>query len=63
MFSRILFNYYHFITLASLSFTFVLIVCIYACLLVRFSHVQLSVILRTVACQAPLSMGFSRQEY
>ena len=28
-----------------------------------FSHVQLFVIPGTVACQAPLSMGFSRQEY
>ena len=28
-----------------------------------FSHVQLFAILRTVACQAPLSIGFSRQEY
>ena len=28
-----------------------------------FSHVQLSVTPWTVACQAPLSMGFSRQEY
>ena len=28
-----------------------------------FSHVQLFVSLWTVACQAPLSMGFSRQEY
>ena len=27
------------------------------------SHVQLFVTLWTVACQAPLSMGFSRQEY
>ena len=27
------------------------------CVLSRFSHVQL------LACQAPLSMGFSRQEY
>jgi len=27
------------------------------------SHDQLFVTLRTVACQAPLSMGFSRQEY
>ena len=32
-------------------------------MLSRFSHVQLSVTLWTVACQAPLSMGFSRQEY
>ena len=28
-----------------------------------FSHVQLFVTLWTIACQAPLSMGFSRQEY
>ena len=29
----------------------------------RFSHVQLCETLGTVACQAPLSMGFSSQEY
>ena len=29
----------------------------------HFSHVQLFATLWTVACQAPLSMGFSRQEY
>ena len=29
----------------------------------NFSRVQICVTLRTVACQAPLSMGFSRQEY
>ena len=28
-----------------------------------FSHVQLFTTLCTIACQAPLSMGFSRQEY
>ena len=28
-----------------------------------FSHVRLFATLRTVAHQAPLSMGFSRQEY
>ena len=28
-----------------------------------FSHVRLFVTLWTVACQVPLSMGFSRQEY
>ena len=28
-----------------------------------FSHVRLSAILWTLACQAPLFMGFSRQEY
>ena len=32
-------------------------------LLSHFSHVQLCVTLWTVAHQAPLSMGFSRQEY
>ena len=35
-------------------------VCMHACVL---SHVQLFVTLWTVACQVPLSMGFSRQEY
>ena len=30
-------------------------------MLSEFSHVQLFVIPLTVACQAPLSMGFSRQ--
>ena len=34
-----------------------------ACLLSHFSHVRLFVTLWTVALQAPLSMGFSRQEY
>ena len=29
----------------------------------RLSHVQLSATLQTVSCLAPLSMGFSRQEY
>lgn len=33
-----------------------------ACVLSRFSPAD-SVTLWTVACQAPLSMGFSRQEY
>ena len=32
-------------------------------MLSRFSHVQLSVMLWTVACQAPLSLRFSRQKY
>ena len=36
-------------------------VCV--CLLSRFSCAQLFVTLWTVVCQAPLSMGFSRQEY
>ena len=35
----------------------------YVCVLSHFSHVQLFATLWTVAHQAPLSMGFSRQEY
>ena len=38
-------------------------VCVPECVLSHFSHVQLFLTLWTVACQAPLSMGFSRQEY
>ena len=34
-----------------------------ACMLSHFSHVQLFLTLWTVDCQAPLSVGFSRQEY
>ena len=37
--------------------------CVRVCMLSHFSHVQLCVALWTVAHQAPLSMGFSRQEY
>ena len=33
------------------------------CVLSRFSRVQLFAVLWTIACQAPLSMGFSRQKY
>ena len=35
-------------------------VCVCVCVFSRFSHVQLFVTLWTVACQPPLSMGFSR---
>ena len=35
----------------------------HGCMLSCFSHVQLFATLWTIACQAPLSMGFSRQEY
>ena len=35
----------------------------YACVLSHFSPVQFFVALWTAACQAPRSMGFSRQEY
>ena len=34
-----------------------------ACMLHSFSHVRLFATLWTIAYQAPLSMGFSRQEY
>ena len=34
-----------------------------SCMLSRFSHVQLFVTVWTEALHAPLSMGFSRQEY
>ena len=37
--------------------------CDYVCMLSRFSSVRLCETLWTAACQAPLSMGFSRQEY
>ena len=37
--------------------------CTHACNWSRFSHVQLFVTPWTVACQAPLPMEFSRQEY
>ena len=35
----------------------------HACVLSHFSHVQLIVTPWTITRQAPLSMGFSRQEY
>ena len=35
----------------------------YVWVLCVFSHVRLSVTPRTAVCQAPTSMGFSRQEY
>ena len=35
----------------------------HACMLSRFSHVRLCVTLWTAPCQAPLSVGFSRQNY
>ena len=46
---------------ASLSHSKRIISFVY--ILSHFSHVWLSETLWTVACQAPLSMGFSRQEY
>ena len=37
--------------------------CVYVCILSHFSHIQLCATLWTIACQAPLSIRFSRQEY
>ena len=45
-----------------LAFISNLCVCVCVCVLSRFGHVQLFAIPWTVARQAPLSMGFSRQE-
>ena len=36
---------------------------LHTCVLSHFCHVWLCATLWTIACQAPLSMGFSRQEY
>ena len=36
---------------------------LHVCILHHFSHIQLCSTILTVAHQAPLSMGFSRQEY
>ena len=38
-------------------------ISVHACMLSCFSHVRFFETLWMVACQAPLSMGFSRQEY
>ena len=38
-------------------------VCVCVCVCVLFSHVWLSATPWTIACQAPLSMEFSKQEY
>ena len=43
--------------------SFVSINTSYACMLSCFNRVQLCATLWTIACQAPLSMGFPRQEY
>ena len=58
-------NYFFFFLLA---FGFVLLFLIllgniHVCMLSCFSHVWLSMMLGAVACQAPLSMEVSRQEY
>ena len=52
-----------YIFIISLLFVLLFAFHFYMCVSSRFSHVQLFAILWTVAHQAPLSMGFSRQEY
>ena len=47
-------------TVDSYSFS---LLCVLTCVLSCFSRVQLFATLWTVACWAPLSMGFSRQEF
>ena len=44
-------------------YIYILYTCLLACMLSRFSRVRLFATLSTVAHQAPLSMGFSRQDY
>ena len=44
-------------------FQYYLVKSLCACMLSCFSHVQLFVTLWMVASQAPMTMGFSRQEY
>ena len=45
------------------SSNFIIMICVCVCALSHFRCVQLFATLWTVAQQAPLSMGFSRQEY
>ena len=45
------------------QFFFEIVWEVHVCVLSCFSHVRLFAVLWTVACQAPLSMGFSREEY
>ena len=56
---------YRFWVLANqiLDFYFLSLRVVRVCMLSQFSCVQLFATLWTAACQAPLSMGFSRQEY
>ena len=41
----------------------IVVIVVQICMLSCFSYVQLFMTLWTIARQAPLSMGFSRQEY
>ena len=48
---------------AQLLYNILLVTLALVYMLSHFSHVQLCATLQTVACQAPLFVGFSRQEY
>ena len=56
-------HYRHFGADNSLFLETVLYIVELACMLRCFSRIRLFMTLWTVSCQAPLSMGFSRQEY
>ena len=65
---RTLLQIFYFIITMSFLFTSMCGKCAFTCVCVwcvlsSFSCIQLLVILRTIVHQAPLSMGFSRQEY
>jgi len=65
LFSFICFSFLFVFSFLECSFMYVqLYVYVYmpVCVLIRFSRIQLFTTLWTVAHQAPLSMGFSRQE-
>ena len=53
-------NYEYFLIILLWYVTYL---CVHECVLSCFSHVWLFAMLWTLAHQAPLSMGFSRQEY
>ena len=57
--NKVLYSRKHFLKEGFGTFFF----CKGLCMLSHFSHIQLFVTLWTVARQAPLPMGFSRQEY
>ena len=56
-------RFIHVVANSIISFFLWLNKALHACVLIHFSRVQLFMTLQTVARQAPLSMGFSRQEY
>ena len=58
------FHYLDLLTCYSVETDFIsFIYHLYACMLCCFSHVQLFPTIWTVVCQAPLSKGFSKEEF